>query len=149
MFNEDALIINSTEMAKGNKKSKEEICLDVFIDHYDALIEELPVKSLLSKFVIARIVGFSDADEVSKGETENERARKFIRHIYIPLETGNIETFRKMLSVIEKHGGQYAYLAKNIKVDLLNSGVIISDNKDAHDGVVSQSEGTLILTRDN
>ena len=136
-------------MAKGNKKSREEICLDVFTDHYDTLTEGLPVKSLLPKFVKARVIRFSDEDEISKGETENERARRFLRHISTPLETGNIETFRKMLSVVEKHGGQYAYLAKNIKVDLLNRGVIISDNEDAPDGVVSQSEGMLILTRDN
>ena len=131
-------------MAKGKDKTTEDICLEVFTDHYDALIEALPVKSLLSKFVTARVIRFNDQDEIVKGETEKERARIFLRHISSPLETGNTDTFRKMLSVVEKHGGQYAYLAKNIKVDLLKRGVIISDSEDAPDGVVSESKGTLM-----
>ena len=129
-------------MAKGKERTKEEICLDVFTDHYDALVGALPVKSLLSKFVSARVIGFPDKDEILKKETEEERAHIFLRHISTPLMTGNTDTFRKMLSVVEKHGGQYAYLAKKIKVDLLDRGVIISDNEDAPDGVVSESQGT-------
>ena len=117
-------------MAKSKETTTEGICLDVFTDHYDNLIEALPVKSLLSKFLKARIIRFSDQDEVLKEETDKERARLFLRHVSLPLETGNTDTFRKMLSVVEKHGGQYAYLAKNIKVDLLKRGVIISDNED-------------------
>ena len=93
---------------------------------------------------MARIIRFSDRDEVLKEETDMEKAPLFLRHVIIPLETGNTDKFCKMLSVVEKHGGQYAYLAKNIKVDLLKCGITISDNEDAPDGVVSENKGTLM-----
>jgi len=103
-------------------ESKEytEVLLDVFIEHYSTLIEALPVKSLIPKFLSARIITFSDQDDILKGDTPEEKALRFLRHIATPLTTGNAETFCKMLNVIEKHGGQYAYLAKNIKTDLMN-----------------------------
>ena len=127
-------------------KSKEEsqVYLEVFTDHYSTLVEALPVKSLIAKFVTAKIIKFSDQDDILKGDTTEEKARRFLQHVAIPLGTGNSETFFKMLNVVEKHGGQYAYLTKNIKVDLLSRGIIISDNEDAPDGVVSENKGTLM-----
>ena len=103
-------------MAKGNQKSA--IHLEVFTDHYATLIETLPVKSLVAKFVSAKIIEFSDQDEILKGETPEDKARRFLQHIVNTLKSGNSETFLAMLDVIEKHGGQYAHLAHNIRKDL-------------------------------
>ena len=127
------------------KEKSAEVFLDVFTDHYATLIETLPVKSLIAKFVSAKIINFSDQNEILKGDTDEEKARRFLRHIVSPLETGNPETFRKMLSVVEEHGGAYAYLAKNIKVDLSKRGVIMSDSEDVPDAAVTENKsvGTL------
>ena len=42
-------------MAKPKGKEKSEIYLDVFIDHYATLVDALPVKPLIAKFVSAKI----------------------------------------------------------------------------------------------
>ena len=97
-----------------------EICLDVFTDHYSTLTEALPVKSLIAKFVTAKIIKFSDQDEIMKGDTAEEKARLFLQHIAKPLGTRKCESLFKMINVVEKHGGQHAYLAKNIKKTWLN-----------------------------
>ena len=112
-----------------------EICLDVFTEHYSTLTEALPVKSLIAKFVTAKIIKFSDQDEIMKGDTAGEKARLFLQHIAKPLGTRKCESLFKMLNVVEKHGGQYAYLAKNIKKDLVKRGVVIPDSKDLPDGI--------------
>ena len=103
-------------MAEGNQTST--IHLEVFTDHYATLIETLPVKSLAAKFVSAKIIQFSDQDEILKGETPQDKARRFLQHISNTLKSGNSEKFLTMLDVIEKRGGQYAYLAHNIRRDL-------------------------------
>ena len=121
-------------------EEKSEVFFDVFTKHYATLIESLPVKSLIARFISAKIIKFSDQDEILKGDTSEEKARRFLQHVAIPLQSGNSETFRKMLDVIEKHGGQYAYLAKNIKTDLSKRGIVISDSEDVPDGVVAVPE---------
>jgi len=115
-----------------------EICLDVFTEHYSTLTEALPVKSLIAKFITAKIIKFADQDEIMKGGTAAEMARLFLQHIVKPLETRNCESLFKMLDVVEKHGGQYAYLAINIKKDLVKRGVVIPDSKDLPDGIKTQ-----------
>ena len=129
-------------MAKSEEDSAK-ICLDVFTEHYATLTEALPVKSLIAKFVSAKIIKFSDQDEIMKGDTAEEKARIFLRHIAKPLETLNCESLFKMLNVVEKHGGQYAYLAKNIKIDLVKCGVVIPDSEDIPDGI--KTPGTLCV----
>ena len=124
-----------------------EICLDVLTNHYATLTEALPVKSLIAQFVSAKIIKFSDQDEIMKGDTAAEKARIFLQHITRPLETQNCESLFKMLDVVEKHGGQYAYLSTNIKLDLNKRGVIISESKDIPDRIKIQ--GTLNVFCEN
>ena len=66
-------------MVKGNEKSSEKsaIYLDIFTNHYGTLVEALPVKSLAAKFVSAKIIEFSDQDEILKGDTAEENACRF------------------------------------------------------------------------
>ena len=130
-------------MAKSEEDSAQ-ICLDVFTDHYATLTEALPVKSLIAKFVTAKIIKFSDLDEIMKGDTAEEKARRFLQHISKPLVTRNCESLFKMLNVVEKHGGQYAYLAKNIKIDLVNRGVVIPDSKDLPDGIKTPGTSSVL-----
>lgn len=120
-----------------------EVYLDVFTEHYYVLVEALPVKSLIAKFVSAKIIKFSDQDEILKGNTADEQARRFLRHISTPLESGKSETFCKMLDVVEKHGGQYAYLAKDIKKDILKRGIDMPGSEDVPDGTSKQAQGVL------
>ena len=132
-------------MAEGNQTSA--IHLEVFTDHYATLIETLPVKSLAAKFVSAKIIEFSDQDEILKGETPQDKARRFLQHIVNTLKSGNSETFLTMLDVIEKHGGQYAHLAHNIRRDLSKretsretTVAASEDNPDNSDVVTPESE---------
>ena len=120
-------------MAKSKGNENSEIYLDVFIDHYATLVDALPVKSLVAKFVSAKIIKFSDEEEILKGETTEDRGIRFLRHIATPLETGNSETFLKMLDVIEKHGGQYAYLAQNIRRDISKRVTNVPSSQDHPD----------------
>lgn len=126
----------------GSKESAE-VCLEVFTEHYATLVEALPVKSLSAKFVTAKLITFSDQDEILKGDDDEERARRFLRHISTPLGTGKFESFLTMLDVVEKHGGQYAYLAKDIKKDLSKRGFNMDDNEDVPDGTVQDTQGML------
>ena len=133
-------------MAEG--KGKCPIYLEVFTEHYATLVEALPVKSLAGKFVSENIIGFSDKEEILKGDTSDEKARRFLQHIVNPLKSGNSETFLKMLDVIEKHGGQYTHLAHNIRRDLSERDISREktvtatgeDSPDIPDIVTSESE---------
>ena len=118
-------------MAKGNQKCA--TYFEVFTDHYATLVEALPVKSLAAKFVSTKIITFSDQDDILKGDTAEERATRFLRHIATPLETGNSETFLKMLDVIDKYGGQYAYLAQNIRRDISKHKTVVTNSEDHPD----------------
>ena len=120
-------------MAKPKGKEKSEIYLDVFTDHFATLVDALPVKSLVAKFVSAKIITFSDLDEILKGETTDERGFRFLRHIGTHLETGNSETFLKMLDIIDKHGRQYAYLAQNIRRDISKRVANVPSSEDHPD----------------
>ena len=59
------------------KQKSAEVFLGVFTDHYTTLIETLPVKSLIARFVSAKIIKFSDDDKILKGDAEEEKARCF------------------------------------------------------------------------
>ena len=133
-------------MAQG--KGKSPIYLEVFTEHYATLVETLPVKSLTSKFVSAKIIRFSEQEEILNGDTSEEKARRFLQYIVNPLKSGNSEAFLKMLDVIEKHGGQYAHLAHNIRRDLSKRDISREktytatgeDSPDISDMVTSESE---------
>ena len=137
-------------MAQGNETSA--IYLDVFTNHYGTLVETLPVKLLAAKFVSAKIIKFSDKDEILKGDTAEEKTHRFLQHIVNPLKSGNSETFLKMLVVTEKHGGQYVYFAQNTRRDLskreTSRETIIAASEDNPDnpGVIAseiEAQGSL------
>ena len=134
-------------MAESEDKSTQ-VFLDVFIEHYNKLITALPVKSLIAKFVSAKIITFADQDAILQGDGPEEQARRFLRHISTRLESGKSETFRKMLDVIEKHGEPYDYLAKDIKKDILKRGIVMSGGEDVPDRGTSESQQAQVMLCD-
>ena len=108
------------EMAVAEDDSTAEVCLKVFTEHYPKLIDALPVEMLMAKFVSAKIVKFAEQDAILAANTQQEKARRFLQFVAVPLESSKkTHTFRSMLKVVEEHGGAYAYLAKDIYKDLL------------------------------
>ena len=86
-----------------------------FTEHYDRLTGALPIVKLLPKFISKRIITFSEQDKILAGETDSDKTKRFLEHIEKHFNGGNTYVFYKFLEVVELHGGQYAYLATEIK----------------------------------
>jgi len=128
------------------EESTAKVCLEVFTEHYPKLIDALPVENLMAKFVGAKIVKFMEQDAILAGDTQQEKARRFLQYIAVPLESsGKTHTFRSMLKIVDKHGGSYAYLARDIYKDLLRRNINLElSNEDVTDASSATAKGTIL-----
>ena len=132
-------------MAVAEEDPTAEVCLEVFIEHYPKLIDALPVATLMSKFVSAKIVNFKEQDAIMAADTQQEKARRFLQFVAVPLESSKkTHTFRSMLKVVEGHGGAYAYLAKDIYKDLLKRKINLVLSEDVTDDSSTSAQGTFL-----
>ncbi|XP_065887363.1 uncharacterized protein [Dysidea avara] len=98
----------------------------VFHDNYDKLVSALPLRELIPKFISRRIITFKDQDRILAGETDLDKRERFLKHIAQQLETDHTDSFYKFLEIVEKYGGSYSYLAKDIQNSLEEGSVTVT-----------------------
>jgi len=98
----------------------------VFYDNYEKLASALPLRELIPKFISRRIISFKDQDRILAGETDLDKRERFLKHIAQQLDTNHTDSFYKFLEILDKYGGSYSYLARDIQNSLDEDSVTVT-----------------------
>ena len=79
----------------------------------------LPVQNVSHKLISQRIITVDDDEEIKGIARSKDKASFVLRKIVQSLEVGLIQSFHKLLTIMEEHGGDAAILATEIQNELV------------------------------
>jgi len=78
----------------------------------------LPVVNIASKLISARIITIGDDEEIKSITRTQEKATFVLRKVAYSLNAGVTESFYKLLSIMDDHGGDAHVMATEIRNEL-------------------------------
>ena len=99
----------------------------VFIEFYSKLIDIIPAKEMVSKFISCGIITSANGEEIIKDITTSKRAATLLLNkVDNPLKMGMCEVFYKLVHIIGEHGNantEALSLDMNRRLCYLKSGI--------------------------
>ena len=86
----------------------------------------LPVQSIAHNLISSRIITIDDEEEIKSIAKSKDKASFVLRKIARSLEVGLTQSFNKLLTIMEEHGGDAAILSTEIQSKLVKCTDIVS-----------------------
>jgi len=91
---------------------------EVFTTFFDKLANTLPVLNIAPKLISTRIITVGDDEEIKSIARTQEKATFVLRKVAHSLNAGVTESFYKLLSIMDEHGGDVRVVATEIQNQL-------------------------------
>lgn len=92
--------------------------LKVYKDYYSRLANILCISNITPELLSAGIIDFNEGEAISAKSTSKEKNEFILLKIGNQLESNATESFRSLLNIMKKHGGEVATLASEIMTSL-------------------------------